>query len=261
MSQSKSHPFVSASIVTYNNVNDMKTLLQNLYQLPSLLPKDIHIIDNGSTDGTLEMIHNFFPEVSLHPQNENIGFGKGHNIVLPILSSDFHFIINPDIAFQPAMVEGLLTYISQNPKVVLLSPKVLFPNGEEQFLPKELPSVHYLAGGFFERFGRPFTTWRSTYTWNNKVIIDPTPISFATGCFMVVSTKAYQQVKGFDPRYFMYMEDADLSRKMAALGDVIYHPDYTVTHFWQRDSSKHVANTKYHLKSVWQYFKKWGWKW
>lgn len=251
---------LSASIVTYNNEDCIKNVLNCLLQVKNLAPKNIHIIDNHSSDDTVNVIKNYFPQISLHPLGENIGFGQGHNQVLPYLNSRFHMVVNPDIEFVPDVIEDMVSYMEQNPSISLLSPKVVFSNGDEQFLPKELPSVHFLAGGFFERFGSPFTRWRAEYTWKNQNISIPTPVSFATGCFMFLSTTAYQQIGGFDKRYFLYMEDADLTREISKTGAVIYHPQYCVTHHWARESSKNFSRTKLHLKAVWKYFTKWGLK-
>ncbi len=251
---------LSASIVTYNSIHQIETVLNCLLQIPYLEPRHIHVIDNASSDGTLTLIRQKFPQVSLLPLEQNLGFGHGHNQVLPLLNSDYHMVVNPDIECTAHEIEKMAQYMQGHPKTVLLSPKVLFPTGQEQFLPKELPSIRFLAGGFFEGLGGVFPRWREEYTWQNKKINKPVPTFFATGCFMFVSTKAYQEVGGFDLRYFLYMEDIDLTRKLAQVGDIIYHPHITVTHHWARESARKVKSIKLHLQSVWKYFNKWGWR-
>lgn len=258
---SQSSPLLSASIVTYNNEKEIQALLPCLLKVPGLAAEDIHVIDNASLDHTVQVVKENFPQVTLHGQNQNLGFGHGHNLVLPLLHSRYHMVVNPDIECREDEIIKMAQYMQCHPDTVLLSPKVLFPSGEEQFLPKELPSLHYLAGGFFEHLGGVFPRWRRQYTWQSTPITQPAPLSFATGCFMFLSTLAYKQVKGFDPRYFLYMEDADLTRKLAQVGQAIYHPGITVTHHWARASAKNGKSTKLHLQSVWKYFTKWGWKW
>ena len=249
---------LSACIVTYNNAQTIEKAIESLLSIPNISPKAIHIVDNCSTDQTLSLIEKKFPSISLHPLDENIGFGQGHNQILPFLNSDYHMVVNPDISFDFQEISKMVSYMEKKPSVVALSPKVLFPNGKEQFLPKELPSFRYLAGGFFENHALFFANWRKEYTWQNKIITSPTKISFATGCFMFLSTKAFLQVNGFDPRYFLYMEDIDLTRELSKIGDVIYHPDIVVTHHWARSSAINPKSRKLHFQALWQYVKKWG---
>ncbi len=251
-------PSLSACIVTYNNEKTISAAISSLLSIPGMEPNNLYVVDNASTDNTLSLIKKEFPSINLQPLSVNIGFGQGHNHILPLLQSDYHMIVNPDVSFQPEEVMRMVTFMQNNPQTVLLSPKVLFPNGNEQFLPKELPTFRYLAGGFFEKYASIFSKWRKEYTWQNKTITTPVPIDFATGCFMFLSTQAYNQINGFDPRYFLYMEDIDLTRELAKIGDVIYHPHIVITHHWARSSAKNIKSTKLHLQSVLKYFRKWG---
>lgn len=252
---------LSASIVTYNNVNIVGKLLDELLTVPMLRTKDIHVIDNASSDGTQAMLKENFSKLSLYLLDKNLGYGRGHNMALPHIDSLYHMVINPDILVTPSAIESMYAYMENNKTVVALSPRVFFPEGEEQFLPKELPSIRYLLGGQFEKLGRPFKTWRDSYTWRHKSVASPSPISFATGCFMFLNTAMYKRVGGFDPRYFLYMEDVDISRKLSEMGLVIYHPEISVMHHWSRESSRNLKGALLHISSASKYFLKWGFKW
>ncbi|WP_157046224.1 glycosyltransferase family 2 protein [Geotalea uraniireducens] len=86
-------------------------------------------------------------------------------------------------------------------------------------------------------------------------------VEFMSGSFMFCRTDALTAVGGFDDRYFMYLEDADLSRKIQQAGyRTVYFPTAKVTHLWERASYKSLQMTWIHIRSAIAYFNKWGWK-
>ncbi len=253
-------PLLTACIVTYNSEKHIEDVLSALCQSTIAKRMEIMVVDNASFDRTPGIVAESFPNVRLISLPKNIGFGRGHNQALPYLNAPYHLIVNPDITFEPDVLERMIAFMDSRPDVALLTPKVLNPDGSEQFLPKELPSIHFLLGGYLERLGRPFTTWRSQFTWRDKAVAEPKELSFATGCFMLTRTEAFRAVSGFDPRFFLYLEDADLTGELRSRGLTIYHPGFCVTHVWARESAHQLKSTWLHIKSMFQYFCKWGWK-
>ncbi len=253
-------PLITACIVTYNSDKHIKNVLESLFQSTVADRMEIMVVDNASTDRTVAMVEANFPAVRLIKLPQNIGFGQGHNKALPYMTAPYHLIVNPDITVDPDVLERMVAFMDSRPDVALLTPKVKHPDGSEQFLPKELPSVHFLLGGYLERLGRPFTAWRGRYTWRDRVDTEPSELNFATGCFMLARADAFKAVGGFDSRYFLYMEDADLTREMKAQGLTLYHPGFSVTHVWSRDSAHSMRSTLLHVKSMMQYFGKWGFR-
>lgn len=251
---------ISAGIVTYNSSQVVGDALTSLINSELPWPLDIYVVDNGSVDNTLSIIEENFPTVKIIRPQTNLGYGDGHNQVIPYLKSKYHFIVNHDITLSAHVLRDMVSYLEMQNDVVLLSPKVYFPDGREQYLPKELPSVRYLAGGFLEKLGKPFTTWRHKYTWADAIVDAPRDEYFATGCFMALRTEDYVAVGGFDPRYFMYMEDVDLGRELQKRGRIIYHPGISVEHHWGRESAKGGKGTIRHISSMIKYFNKWGWR-
>ena len=88
----------------------------------------------------------------------------------------------------------------------------------------------------------------------------PFQVPFAQGSFLVVQTGLFQQIGGFDERYFMYMEDADLCRRVNMASSLLYCPDTEVIHKWERGSHKDKKLRRMHVESMIRYFSKWGWK-
>lgn len=253
-------PLLTACIVTYNSEKHIGNALSSLLQSTVANRMEIIVVDNASADRTAAIVEADYPGVRLLKLPQNTGFGKGHNKVIPYMNAPYHVIVNPDITLEPDVLERMIAFMESREDVALLTPKVLHPDGSEQFLPKELPSVHFLMGGFLERLGWPFTAWRGKFAWRDKPATEPKELFFATGCFMLVRADAFRAVNGFDPRYFLYLEDADFTRKIKHHGLTLYHPGFSVTHVWARDSAHSLRSTWMHVRSMVKYFNKWGWR-
>ena len=96
------------------------------------------------------------------------------------------------------------------------------------------------------------------YTMQDEDLTIPRPIEFCTGSFAAIRTDVFKTIGGFDPEYFMYVEDADLTQRALRRGLVYLLPQFTATHAWHRDPMRDAGKFKMQLKSMGRYFKKWG---
>ncbi len=241
---------VSVSIVTYNDLPRVKKTLESFNRFSSTVDLKVFVSDNASLDGTLETIKSEFPFVTAIQNGENIGFGKAHNKVIPFLNSKYHVVSNPDIVFSSDVVFELCKYLDENPGAVMVTPKVMFEDGTEQHLQKRKPKFKYLLAGRL-----PFLKkLRAEYTRENEDLSSPTEIEFSTGCFFVIRTDVLKKLEGFDDKYFMYFEDADISDRAREFGKIIFYPDVSVTHLWERSSSKSIKYLLIHISSMFKYF-------
>lgn len=243
---------ITASIVTYNSGDEIVNILSCLEKCLKIGLNEVYIIDNNSVDDTCLIIKEKYPWVKLFESTKNLGFGAGHNLAIHDIESDIHLIINPDITINENQFKDIIDYMINHDEIVLLCPKVLNSDGTIQFLPKRNPRLKYLLGsiGLFKKY-------RSEYTMQNVQINEPIEIEFCTGCFMVCKTNALKASNGFDNRYFLYFEDADLSRTLKQYGRIIYNPDLYVTHTWKRENRKTLKGIKVFLSSYAKYRKKW----
>jgi len=248
---------ITASIVTYNNEDTLENAIKSVMEYTGTSDFRLFLIDNGSEDGTLsieERYEKIYPNITLIKNGENIGFGAGHNKVLNLVDSDYHVIINPDIELKSDVIHKICAYMNQNEDVVQVMPRVLNVSGTEQLLPKYGPTVRYCIISKFPGF-----RWlRRKYTRADEVFTKPTLVEFCSGCFNVVRTTVFKEEGGFDEKYFLYCEDADLSNKLMGHGKLIFYTDACVTHVWKRDN---MGKAKFvFMKSLMYYFKKWGFK-
>ena len=250
---------LSTCTVCYHSKDEIGPTLQSLKN--SDMQGDFYVVDNASQDGSGQWVKDNAPWVKVIESPENKGFGAGNNLVIPYLKSKYHVLVNPDVTFEKDLMGRMAEYMESHPETVILTPKVLNQDGTEQFLPKKDISVHYLLGGRLEKFGGIFKKWRSEYTLRDEKITQPRPVEFATGCFLMIRTEAFKQLGGFDERFFLYQEDSDLSRRARQLGEITYHPDFTVTHAWARENTKTLKGNFRQIHSMFKYFHKWGWKW
>lgn len=249
---------VTISIVTYNNEKHIGNLLQSIYDNVQDIDYHIYLIDNGSTDKTLAIAEELSQDnLTIIKNKTNLGFGGGHNTVLDRLDSVYHLVINPDIILRDNVIKRMADFLNENTNkdIVLLTPKVLYPDGQLQELPKRNPRYIYLIS---RRISLPFLRkYRNRYTMADADPESALDIEFATGAFMFMRTAAYKQAGGFDPRYFLYFEDADLTRELRRLGRTQYNPAFIVCHHWERAGSRKLKYFFIQIVSMFRYMHKW----
>ncbi len=140
-------------------------------------------------------------------------------------------------------------------------PRVLYPDGREQRLCKRLPAPGDLfLRRFLGRLGRRiFRRSVEAYELDGVDLSAAREIPSLSGCFMFLRSSVLRRTGLFDPRYFMYMEDVDLCRRVGAVAHTVFYPDVSITHGYTKGSYKSVRLLRYHLASAVRYFTKWGW--
>lgn len=241
---------VSASIVTYNDISRAPDTVRSVVDNTKKYPLKLYVIDNASSDGTADHIEEMGLATVLR-QSKNLGFGAAHNVALGQELGKYHFVINPDITINSDVISDMVDYFESNPDVVMAMPKILNTDGTEQKLPKEKPSLKRLYLGRFS------DKVRREYVWADKEITEPCEIKFCTGCFFCIRTDVFKKVLGFDKRYFMYLEDADLALKAKSKGKVMMLPQFAVTHAWERESAKSIKYLFIHVISSFKFLFKW----
>ena len=241
---------VSAAIVTYNDSDCIVKACKSLLENTKKYPLSLYVIDNASTDSTVSLCEQI-DGVKVIKNSENLGFGAAHNIILSQGIGKYHFVINPDIEVKNDVISDMVDFFEQNSDVCMAMPKILNLDGSEQKLPKERPSFKRL---YFGRFSHKI---RNKYIWADKVLDAPTEIDFCTGCFFGIRGDIFTRLCGFDQRFFMYLEDADLTLRAKRKGKVLMCPQFAVTHAWHRDSAKSIKYLFIHVISSFKFLLKW----
>ncbi|MEG0979929.1 MAG: glycosyltransferase family 2 protein [Oscillospiraceae bacterium] len=250
---------VSACIVTYNNINYIGKTVGTLLRFTQGVDFTLYVVDNGSTDGTLEFLEQEYTSeerLKIIKTGENTGFGVGHNKILNIIDSDYHIVVNPDIIIADDVVEKMANYMEEHKDIDLLSPQICFPDGRRQMLGKLNPKFKYLFASRLRNEEKPSRLLQE-YTMMNQDWSKPFDIENASGCFMFFRTSAFKRLGGFDERYFMYFEDCDITREINKTSRTMLFPDAIVYHVWGRDSKRNFKLMFIHIKSMFSYFWKW----
>jgi len=245
---------ITASIVVYKeNLKVLENAIDSF--LGSPLSKKLYIIDNSPSNEFKNKIQN--DSVEYIYSNKNVGFGKGHNSILHKLTSEnkYHLILNPDVRFHPEILEKLVLKMESNESFSMIAPRVLNSNNELLHTARRYPSLFELIFRFLGIF-KKFTIRGEYKNQNHKKSFSP---DFVQGSFMLFKTEDLLRLEGFDERYFMYMEDVDICRKIDLSGKrKLYFPATEIIHTHRKGSSKEFRLFFIHISSIIKYFIKWG---
>ena len=229
-------PDVSGIIVNYNAGAELRTALQSLADELAPLEWEAVVVDNASADGSIEIAAEFAPRVRLLRNERNVGFARGVNQGLAATSGPFVLIMNPDCRLEPGAVASLSRELERSEDAAITGPRILDPDGSEQGNARGDPDM------FTGLFGRSTILRRALPglpVSRRNVISDAAvrkgktsvKVDWLSGACMLARRAALHDVRGFDERYFLYWEDADLCRRLRNKGyEVRYVPGATAVH-------------------------------
>lgn len=193
----------------------------------------------------------------------NIGFGRGHNLAFDAGACDFHLVLNPDVELEPDAMSCALQFMRDNDECGVLAPAVVNLSGEREYLCKSYPTLFNLfLRGFAPRWLREKNAHQlARYEMRdmspNAVYWDPPIIS---GCFMLLRASVLKRITGFDPAYFLYFEDFDLSLRLAGVSRIAYVPAVEIMHAGGNAARKGLRHVWLFSRSAVTFFNRHGWK-
>lgn len=254
---------VTASIVTYNP--PVEELLSCIDLVAASCVKQLWIIDNSPDNFLYSVISDYAESTQLDIKyihnNTNLGFGRAHNIAISRsidTGSDLHLVMNHDVRFNPQDITKLATYMQEHMSVAQVIPNIVYPSGERQNVVRLLPTP-------LDVFGRRFlpSSWmkrrNSRYTLSDWDHSFPLNIPYHQGSFILFRTSCLKSIGGFDPRFFLYPEDIDITRRMHKSWSTMFYPEVTITHYHQQGSYHNLCLMMIHCINMIRYFNKWGW--
>lgn len=228
--------------------------------LNTTLNVKLYLIDNSPTDDLKCLAADKRIEYIFN--GVNIGFGKAHNLTLKhsINSAKYHLILNPDVYFEAGTLETLFEYAENHINVGLVMPRVLNFENQLQFLCKRIPTpVELIFRRFLPKFVRLYKTRMDYYEMRERDYGTEFVAPTLSGCFMLVRTECLKKIGFFDERFFMYLEDVDLSRRIFKYFKNVYYPKATIYHGHSKESYQSLRLLSIHIQSAIKYFNKWGW--
>jgi GT2 family glycosyltransferase len=189
-----------------------------------------------------------------HHLGRNVGFARGHNEIFKktYQKDTIYLFLNPDVEIKGAAIKKILAFFKKNTRVGILSPKLLNADGSIQKIARFIPNPVTLLKRFLLNDVSdtiPIKFYKQNFS-----------APFVHGACLFVKGNVFKKVGGFDERYFMYMEDLDLCRKVQSKNlSVMLFSEVTATHKHHKGSSKDVRLFFYHVQSLVRYFNRWGW--
>jgi hypothetical protein len=214
---------------------------------------EVYVVENGSVDGSAELVRNRHPWVHLERVDENLGFVRGNNLVLKQLLTagvpDYLWLLNPDTEVQPGATGALLRFLEGEPRAGLAGPKLLNTDGSLQHgafrfpgLLQPLFDLGWLPARFYE------SRWNGRYAPNDYAKSRPFQVDHPLGAALMARGEAVAQVGPLDEDFFMYCEEIDWAWRMREAGwEAWMVPQAQVIHHGGSSSGQARAKSTAHL--------------
>ncbi|MBU1992224.1 MAG: glycosyltransferase family 2 protein [Patescibacteria group bacterium] len=258
---------VSCVIVNYNTKYFPRMCLEHLEKSKCGFDFEIIFVDNASHDESLEFLEKAYKDgkIKLIKSNKNLGFGGGNNLGAKNAEGKYILIMNPDIFVEPDTLQKMVDYMEKHQDTGVLGPKLIYYNGTVQdSCRRHMNYLTLIAKRTFLKKIPPFKGMYEKYVMNDADYTQTREVDLLVGACFMIPRKVYEQVGGFDERYFLFMEDFDLCREIHKKGHkIVYFPETQVLHYHKRLSQGSVLRllTKkvfwIHNHSALKYFWKW----
>jgi N-acetylglucosaminyl-diphospho-decaprenol L-rhamnosyltransferase len=222
---------------------------------------DVTVVDNASSDGSVELVRREFPDVRLLANGDNRGFGAACNQGTAG-AGDAVLFLNPDAELLPGALGALLWRLQARPRAAVVGPRLIYPGGGPQPARRRFPSpLTLLLESTPLQWRFPHLPILGRYRCSDRPEGVAEAVDWLSGAALMVRTAAFRQVGGFDPTYFMYFEELDLCRRLAAYGwQTWYEPAATVVHHHSQSADQDLpAKDRHFYRSKYRYAARhWG---
>lgn len=226
MNFSQQSPAVGVVILNWNGRHFLQQFLPSV--MASTYPAlKVYVADNGSTDDSLSLLKNNFPNVHLIEMRENTGFTGGYNEALKFVDDEIIVLLNSDIEVDPHWIQPAVEMFSRDSRIAAIQPKILDHQRRDYF--------EYAggAGGWIDSLGYPFARGRvfNDVEKDFRQYDQEEPIFWASGAAMFIRKACFFEVGGFDPYFFAHQEEIDLCWRLQLSGytimacpqSIVYH--------------------------------------
>ncbi len=229
-------PDISICLVSYGTRELLKNCIHSIQTQTLHCNYEIIVVDNGSQDGTIDMLVREFPQVQMIQNNQNLGYTKPMNQALRLSKGRYLLQLNPDTIVLENALDQLVDFLDDNPLIGICGPKVLNRDGSLQKPcrrgePRPLAVLAYFSGlaKMFPK-NRRLGEYLMSYMDENQVH----PVSSVSGCCMLIRRDVVDQIGYLDEQFFAYQEDADICYRARAAfpgWQVFYYPEAKIIHY------------------------------
>lgn len=208
---------LAVAILNWNGRNWLEQFLPGVVQFSQ--NADIYVIDNLSTDDSIEFLEKHFPTVQIVKNDKNYGFAGGYNEGLKAIKNEYYCLLNSDVEVTENWTEPVLELLESNPSISAVQPKILSYHNRSYF---EFAGA---AGGLIDNLGYPYCRGRvfDDLEEDKGQYNDEAEIFWASGCCFFIRSKDFWEQNGFDARFFAHQEEIDLCWRLINSGKKIYY--------------------------------------
>lgn len=194
----------------------------------------------------------------------NVGYGRGHNLAIERANSRYHLVLNPDVEIAGDALAKAREFFEHHPRAGLITPRISDDAGRLLYLCRRYPTLldlfvrGFLPGSARRFFAKRLARYEMRDLINERDVVWDPPI--VSGCFMLFRTKVLKQLQGFDPRYFLYFEDYDLSLRTREFARIAYAPMVSVLHHGGGAARKGASHIRMFIASAFKFYRRFGWK-
>lgn len=247
-------PALSVIVVNRNTAHLLKKCLEKIYRSNLDCPMEVLVVDNGSSDGSCEIVREHFPRVILIEALTNLGFAKANNLAIARATGDFLALVNTDALLDSDCLGLLLVLMQACPQSGMVGPQLLNSDGSRQTSFEAVPTLttevfnrSLLKKLFPNRFPGKAHEWST-----------PAEVEALIGAVMMIRRSAFQKIKGFDEGFFFFLEETDLAVRLRSAGwTVMHHPRAKAFHLQGATAGKSRTSSRIEFyRSRYYFFRK-----
>lgn len=259
MSENSAGIAVSVVIVNFNGGSDIFACLHSLFREDNVLPIEVIVVDNGSTDGSPVHIHKQFPQVKLLELGENRGFAGGCNAGIKTATGNAILLLNPDTEVREDAIAMLYAALHEHPESGIVGAKMLDASGQPYRAARRFPSpqdLFYQTTGLARLF--PASRRFNGYLYGERALASLSEIEQIEGSCLMISAAARAKVGDLDERFFIFFEEVDWCKRVVEAGfqcrvvnsaEVVHKISTTMGKYYER-------TREIHAQSAMKYFRK-----
>lgn len=251
---------LSIIIVNYNVKEFLANCLKSVQKASEGLSAEIFVVDNASSDGSVEFLKERFTDVIFIENNENLGFGKANNQAIKRATGKYTLLLNPDTLLQEDTLKVLLNHMEVHEECGACGCKILNPDGT--FAPESRRSIPTVSAALYKAVGLtalfPENKHFGAYYQGWKDENEAGEVPVLSGSFMFFRSSCLKDLEGFDERFFMYGEDIDLCYRATENGwKIHYVPKTSIIHYKGESTKKNeVAYNRVFNDAIYKFFDK-----
>jgi GT2 family glycosyltransferase len=250
---------ISVVIVGWNAKHYLHLCLESLAKAPPSRSMEVFVVDNASTDDSVEMIEAKYPWVKLIKSPENLGFSKGNNVAIRQCRGRYIALVNPDVIVFPGCLDSLADFLDENPRVGNVGPRVFNPDMSMQSTCRRFPTLwnNFCSATRLESLfkGKRFFAGEHMFHFPHDRTL---AVDVIVGCFSMIRRETFDEVGLLDEDLFMYGDDVDWCRRARnARWEVMFYPGGQAIHDRGKTTAPYpVRFAVAQQRSVLQYWKK-----